>query len=243
MALEFDDRGLLPAGVHEATLEEIEEHFARFQRSDRRIKLTAKLRAYLAEVTKSIPGCVAVVDGSFVMVTIDEPDDIDLVLGLPADWDQQAALSPRQYNLVSRRRSKKDFEIDVFAFPVGSDEFNRWVGYFTQVNVKWCEGFGWPAGLTKGFSAGDIMSQNYETLAVLRKQLATAEEVVIGLHQKLWGSNRDNYYLYADGAIEAVLKLRAEIDEFLGIDNWKPDGSAPVNGISAQHITQEPAKS
>jgi hypothetical protein len=86
------------------------------------------------------------------------------------------------------------------------------------------------------------MIRNYETLAVLRKQLATAEEVVIGLHQKLWDSNRDNYYLYADGAIEAVLKLRAEIDEFLGIDKWVPNETESANGAPGAHAAPEPAK-
>jgi hypothetical protein len=47
MALAFDDRKLVLAGIHEVSLEVVKEHFARFQKSDRRIKLFEKLRSYL----------------------------------------------------------------------------------------------------------------------------------------------------------------------------------------------------
>jgi hypothetical protein len=39
MSLALDDRKLLPLGVHDASLEEVEEFFGGFQKSDRRIKL------------------------------------------------------------------------------------------------------------------------------------------------------------------------------------------------------------
>jgi hypothetical protein len=45
--LTLDDRKLLPPGVHDASLQEVEELFGRFQRSDRRPKLFRKLRDYL----------------------------------------------------------------------------------------------------------------------------------------------------------------------------------------------------
>jgi hypothetical protein len=40
MPLLFDDRQLLVDGVHDASLEVVEEHFSRFQRTGRRIKLS-----------------------------------------------------------------------------------------------------------------------------------------------------------------------------------------------------------
>jgi hypothetical protein len=46
MPLAFDERQLLVAGVHDATLAEVEQHFARFQRTDRRMNLFKKLNKY-----------------------------------------------------------------------------------------------------------------------------------------------------------------------------------------------------
>jgi hypothetical protein len=97
----------LPPGVHAALLEEVEEHFARFQKSDRRIKLFQKLCDYLAAVKKTECGTSVILDGSFIMACVDEPDDIDLILILPRNWDAAADLKPYQYNLVSKRRVKK----------------------------------------------------------------------------------------------------------------------------------------
>ena len=46
----FDNRQLLPTGVHDATLDEVDQCFARFQKSDRRIRLFERLRSFLKEV-------------------------------------------------------------------------------------------------------------------------------------------------------------------------------------------------
>ena len=50
MPLEFDDRGLLPDGIHDATMGEIDKCFARFQRSDHRIQLFEHLKRYVREI-------------------------------------------------------------------------------------------------------------------------------------------------------------------------------------------------
>jgi hypothetical protein len=44
--------GALPEGVHDSTVEEVAAAFGRFQRTDRRLALTAKLRAYLDEARR-----------------------------------------------------------------------------------------------------------------------------------------------------------------------------------------------
>src|SRR5947208_1417637 len=113
MALAFDDRKLLPPGVHDATLKEVDKQFARFQKSDRRPQLFAKLRDYLAAVKKAGCGSAVILNGSFVMACVDEPEDIDLILVLPEDWDESAALKPYQYNLVSKRRVRQEYAFDV----------------------------------------------------------------------------------------------------------------------------------
>jgi len=101
MALSLDERKLLPAGVHDASLEEVEALFARFQKSERRMRLFGKLRDYLAAVKRAGCGSAVILDGSFVMACVDEPDDIDLALVLPADWDTTAALKPAREERVS----------------------------------------------------------------------------------------------------------------------------------------------
>lgn len=53
MALALNDRDLLPEGVYDASLKEVEELFGRFQRSDRRTKLFKKLREYVKVLQKS----------------------------------------------------------------------------------------------------------------------------------------------------------------------------------------------
>jgi hypothetical protein len=118
MALLFDERKLLAAGVQEATLDVVEKHFSRFQRTGRRIRLFEKLRDYLAAVKKANCGSAAIIDGSFVMACVDEPEDIDLILVLPPGWDDTAELQPYQYNLLSKKRVKQEFGLEVF--PVGA---------------------------------------------------------------------------------------------------------------------------
>src|SRR3982750_1031936 len=102
MPLTFDARGLLPPGIHDATLGEIEAGFARFQKTERRVKLFEKLKAYLAELARTGWKCEVIIDGSFVMPPVDEPNDIDLILVLPGDWDMSQPLKPFEYNVVSR---------------------------------------------------------------------------------------------------------------------------------------------
>jgi hypothetical protein len=150
MPLVLDDRQLLPPGVHEASLEDLDQLFARFQKSDRRLKLFSKLRDYADAVKKAECGIALIVDGSFVMGCVDEPEDIDMILVLPAGWDINADLKPYQYNLVSKRRVKKDYRFDIFVVHAGSVEEQEWTTFLSTVNVKWCRQFGCPKESTKG---------------------------------------------------------------------------------------------
>ena len=150
MPLTFDDRKLLPPGVHEATLDEVAELFARFQRSDRRMKLMAKLREYLAALKKAGVGQAVIVDGCFVMGCVDEPDDIDVMLVHSSEWNMDALLLPYQYSLMDKKFTKKTYGLEVFSVQAGSDEEREWKSFFGNVNVKWCRLFEWPEDLCKG---------------------------------------------------------------------------------------------
>ena len=103
--------GLLPAGIHPATLEELTERFAFFDRTDQRLRVFEKLKAMVSEAR--IAGIVRriYVAGSFV-TDKPEPNDFDCVLVLDRTIVGQE-LRPFQYNLVSRRMSRRLYGGDV----------------------------------------------------------------------------------------------------------------------------------
>lgn len=152
MPFEVNDRGILPVAVHDADLAEVESLFGGFQRSDRRMKLFGKLREYVGELRQAGIRGWLIVDGSFVMRCVDEPDDIDVVLVLAADWDLSAKLKPFQYNLVSKRDVKRRYPIEVYPALAGSETEKKWTDFFHQVNVKWYETFGFANGSQKGLA-------------------------------------------------------------------------------------------
>ena len=148
--LGFDERKLLLPGVHDVTMDMVQETFGRFQKSDRRPTLFAKLTEYVEAVKKAACGQSIIIDVSFVMAGIDKPDDIDLVLVFPPVWDTQAALPPYQYNLVSKHAAKKAYGFDLFAVKTGSPDERGWIEFFGRVNLKWREKYGWPPNTRKG---------------------------------------------------------------------------------------------
>lgn len=150
MPLNFDARGLLPPGVHDATLTDAKAHFARFQTSDRRLTLFDKLAAYLAELAKTGWTYSVILDGSFIMPAVDEPNDIDLILVLPADWDLTAGLRPFEYNLVSKRYTRREYQLEVYPVLEGSDDHRKFLQLFERVRQEWCVKFGWPDDTIKG---------------------------------------------------------------------------------------------
>jgi hypothetical protein len=150
MPLTFDHRGLLPPGIHDATLAEIEASFARFQKSDCRIKLFEKLKAYLTELGRTGWQCEVIIDGSFVMPPVDEPNDIDIVLVLPVDWGMFRELRPFEYNVVDKTFTRKEYRVEVVAVSAGSEREARVRRLFEQVRPEWCHLFGWPQGSMKG---------------------------------------------------------------------------------------------
>ncbi|HEY2589079.1 MAG TPA: hypothetical protein VGI81_25270 [Tepidisphaeraceae bacterium] len=143
--------GLLPPGIHVLTLEQAEALFGLFQKSERRSRLFARLATYLRELRAAGWAVAVILDGSFVMKCVDDPEDIDLLVILPTGWDRAAELPPHEYNLLSHRMAKRLYKLDVFAAEEGTDEQARWEEFFAGVNVKW-EGapLCLPPGLKKG---------------------------------------------------------------------------------------------
>lgn len=128
--------GVLPEGAHDCTLAEVEAAFGRFQATDRRLRLMDALGQYLPALWRTGLPVAVYLDGSFVTAKPD-PDDIDILIALPADWDPFPELKPFQYNLLfntGMRRLKYPF--DVYAFPDGSDRFQRMLTFFGEVNPE-----------------------------------------------------------------------------------------------------------
>jgi hypothetical protein len=123
--------GVLPEGVHDCTIEEIDHTFGRFQRSDRRIKLVARLQAYLDDARRTGLAVTVLVDGSFVTAK-DEPEDVDLLIVLKPDvaWD---SLRPFEYNTLSKRMVRQAYHFDALVHPEGSPGYDKALSLFQGV--------------------------------------------------------------------------------------------------------------
>ncbi len=73
--------------------------------------------------------------GSFVTDKPD-PNDIDLILVVPAAHDFAADLTPAEYNVLSKRRVVSRFRIDVLVARAGSEEYRRYIAFFQQVRLE-----------------------------------------------------------------------------------------------------------
>lgn len=81
MIPQFDQHGLLPPGVHDCTLADIENHLCF---TDRRAFLFQNLTRFVdVELMPLNLGCPLLIDGSFTR-NKPNPDDIDVVLDLEA---------------------------------------------------------------------------------------------------------------------------------------------------------------
>jgi hypothetical protein len=131
----LDEEGFLPPGLHEGTMDEVEERFARFQRTDQRIRLFEKLARYVREVRSTGMAVELVIDGSFVTAK-DEPEDIDLVLVLKPDHNWAAELRPFEYNVVSKERVRKNYRFDLAVVGQDSADYRRSVDFYQQVRYR-----------------------------------------------------------------------------------------------------------
>ncbi len=121
-----------PEGIHDCTMEEVDEVFGRFQRSDRRLRLTEKLRRFVEEVRRTSIAIAVVIDGSYVTGKA-EPGDIDLVVVLRPDFDPTQELRPMEYNAQSKRMIKAHYGFDMIAAKEGSERYQRQIRFFTRV--------------------------------------------------------------------------------------------------------------
>jgi hypothetical protein len=132
---ELNSSGLLPEGVHDCSLGEIGDRFARFQATSRRHRLFEALESYVAQARAARVVTCLVVNGSFVTAEAD-PSDIDLVVVLSADHDFAAQLRPVAYNVVSKRRVRMRHGFDILVAAEGTPELERYVAFFQEVKQQ-----------------------------------------------------------------------------------------------------------
>ena len=125
--------GYLPEGIHTCTIDEVTTIFGEFQESDRRVRLAAALRRYHDELVASKIGKALLIDGSFVTAEA-RPNDIDLVLVLPDDFDLKASVPPFEYNARSKKFVKKNYGFDLF--PAFEHDLGPIVDLFSKVKER-----------------------------------------------------------------------------------------------------------
>jgi len=126
------DDGVLPTGIHDCTLDEIDSVFGRFQRTDHRMTLTKKLRQLIGELQFGKLAKELIVDGSFTTAK-ERPEDIDLLVILPSDFVWLTDMKPFQYNSISKRMVRNVYRFDLFAVNEGSEEHHEFLELFQQV--------------------------------------------------------------------------------------------------------------
>jgi hypothetical protein len=132
---DLDDNGVLPHGIWRCTLEEVRNRFGNFQRTDRRPFLYKSLQSYIAELRSTGLAIAIIIDGSFVTGKPD-PDDIDLILVLPYDWDAAGELRPSEYRVLSKRLVRRRHGFDIIAAREGSAAYGEALKFFEQVRGR-----------------------------------------------------------------------------------------------------------
>jgi hypothetical protein len=149
---EITQHGILSPGIHEMTLEEIGRLFGNVPKSSYRLRLFEKLKEYVERLRTLQIGIALLVDGSFAMPCIETPEDIDIVLVMPENWDITLARMPDEYyNLVSAEAVEDEFgRLHMFAVAENSPQYHSWISYFSDIKIEWRVMFDIPLDVSKG---------------------------------------------------------------------------------------------
>jgi len=132
---DLDADGLLPAGVHDCTIDEVAQRFGQFKRSDRRVVLVQQLRDYCSELKGVTVARFIVLDGSFV-TDKEEPEDIDILLALREGIDFSQDFAPTDYNAISKRKVRTRYKFDLLVAPEGTTAYSEHLAFFAQVRGR-----------------------------------------------------------------------------------------------------------
>jgi hypothetical protein len=128
----FTEDGILPAGTHIASLDEISDRYGRFQHTESRPQLMAVLREFVHEVGRSRYMRQLFLAGSFVTAK-DEPNDIDVLLVFERNVDLTSLL-PHEYNVLFQSGALRRFgpRIDLHVVEERSDAMERLLRFFQR---------------------------------------------------------------------------------------------------------------
>lgn len=130
--LQLTDKGVLPPGIHDASLEEIRAAFGQFLETDRRPRLFKRLEQLVAQLKPLGFIRHLIVNGSFVSSKTG-PEDIDLILAINPDILHKREWAPAEYNALSSRRLRRQFQFDVLVAPVGGEAYSQYLGLFSRI--------------------------------------------------------------------------------------------------------------
>ncbi len=131
---ELTDDGVLPEGVHVCSLSDLKERFGRFDKSDKRVRLTTQLVEYFDSLRQTGLVSWVAIDGSYVTSKPD-PGDIDLIVVLKASHDFSSELRPDFYNALSKKRVRSKYAFDVFVLPEDSPALSGQLEFFQKTRV------------------------------------------------------------------------------------------------------------
>lgn len=75
----FDDNGVLPMGIYDASIDEAKEYFCSYGNKKHRMALFSVLEKYICKVKEHNTKIELILDGSFV-TSKNEPSDLDILL-------------------------------------------------------------------------------------------------------------------------------------------------------------------
>jgi hypothetical protein len=124
--------GYLPEGIHDCSLEELGKEFGVFRSNDTRPLLYRQLEEFITALRAIGAHCSIIIDGSFVTSAL-RPNDIDIIVALPDNWDIQADLAPAAYNVLSKRSVRRRWRLDLLVARDGTKEYAEYVALFQQI--------------------------------------------------------------------------------------------------------------
>ena len=125
---DLDEHGLLPAGAHDCSIDEIAETFGW---NPHRRDLVRRLSDFLAREIRHRFSEPVYVDGSFV-TDKQTPDDVDVVLDMRRATDDRQ-LSAVKFMATERDRLQDDYSIDFWINLPGANDFSD---FFQYLGVK-----------------------------------------------------------------------------------------------------------
>ncbi|HWQ03215.1 MAG TPA: hypothetical protein VNL38_01930 [Candidatus Nitrosotenuis sp.] len=125
---------ILPEGIYDTNLDEINARLNHWGRTGRRMRLTENLERYIRELSFWQIASEIYIDGSYVCGK-DEPDDIDILLVYREGFDEAAEGQPMQENLQDNNYTRRHFGINLWTAAPDSITFTRKMNDLTTVYI------------------------------------------------------------------------------------------------------------